>query len=179
MLATHWKLFLVEGIILLLLGAAALLVPQIATLTVDFFIGWVLLFSGIVGLYTTLSMRSMPGFGWSLLSAIIGIAAGLMLLFSPLTGVVSLTLVLIAFFLAEGFSTIMFALDHRRLLPKSWGVMLFSGIVDIVLAGIIFFGLPGSAGWAIGILVGVNMIFGGVAMIALALQARDLGTTKA
>src|SRR3569833_2280723 len=81
-LRANWKLFLVEGIVLVVLGAAAIIVPPIATLTVTFFIGGILLFSGIAGLFTTFSMRPMPGFWWSLLSAIIGIAAGLMLLFS-------------------------------------------------------------------------------------------------
>jgi uncharacterized membrane protein HdeD (DUF308 family) len=53
--------------------------------------------------------------------------------------------------------------------------MLLSGIVDLILAGIIFLGLPGSAAWAIGLLVGINLIFGGAAMIAMAQQARKLG----
>ena len=173
-LQANWKLFLVEGIILVVLGAAAIIIPQLATLTVDFLIGWVLLFSGIAGLFTTFSVRPMPGFWWALLSAAIGIASGLILLFSPATGVVSLTIVLVAFFLIEGIASIMFALDHRSELPGTWGAMLLSGIVDLVLGGLIFFGLPSSAGWAIGLLVGINMIFGGFALIAMALQARTL-----
>ncbi|RUP00450.1 HdeD family acid-resistance protein [Hyphomicrobium sp.] len=173
-LRTNWKLFLIEGIVLVVLGAAAIIVPPIATLTVTFFIGWLLLFSGIAGLYTTFSMRPMPGFWWSLLSAIIGIAAGLVLLFSPGTGAVSLTIVLVAFFIIEGIASIMFALEHRRELPGSWVMMLLSGIVDLVLGGMIFLGLPSSAAWAIGLLVGINMIFGGVALIAMALQARNI-----
>mgnify|MGYP000474005037 CR=1 FL=1 len=173
-LRTNWKLFLIEGIVLVVLGAAAIIVPPIATLTVTFFIGWLLLFSGIAGLYTTFSMRPMPGFWWSLLSAILGIAAGLVLLFSPGTGAVSLTIVLVAFFIIEGIASIMFALEHRRELPGSWVMMLLSGIVDLVLGGMIFLGLPSSAAWAIGLLVGINMIFGGVALIAMALQARNI-----
>ncbi|MBS0233253.1 MAG: HdeD family acid-resistance protein [Proteobacteria bacterium] len=173
-LQTHWKLFLIEGIILVILGAAAIIVPQIATLTVALFIGWVLLFSGIAGLFTTFSMRPMPGFWWSLLSAVIGIAAGLMLLFSPVTGAISLTIVLVAFFFLEGVASIMFALDHKNELPGTWVMMLLSGIVDLVLGGLIFLGLPSSAAWAIGLLVGINMIFGGFALIAMALQARNI-----
>jgi uncharacterized membrane protein HdeD (DUF308 family) len=173
-LRTNWKLFLIEGIVLVILGAAAIIVPPVATLTVTFFIGWLLLFSGIAGLFTTFSMRPMPGFWWSLLSAVIGIAAGLVLLFSPATGAVSLTIVLVAFFILEGIASIMFALEHRRELPGSWIMMLLSGIVDLVLGGMIFLGLPSSATWAIGLLVGINMIFGGTALIAMALQARNI-----
>jgi uncharacterized membrane protein HdeD (DUF308 family) len=173
-LQTNWKLFLIEGIVLVILGAAAILVPPIATLTVTFFIGWVLLFSGIAGLFTTFSMRPMPGFWWSLLSAILGIAAGLVLLFSPGTGAVSLTFVLVAFFVIEGIASIMFSLEHRNELPGAWLMMLLSGVVDLVLGGMIFLGLPSSAAWAIGLLVGINMIFGGCALIAMSLQARSL-----
>lgn len=177
-LQSHWKLFLIEGIILVVLGVAAIIVPQIATLTVALLIGWVLLFSGIAGLFTTFSMRPMPGFWWSLLSAAIGILAGLVLLFSPVTGAISLTIVLVAFFLLEGIASIMFALDHRNELPGTWVMMLLSGIVDLVLGAMIFLGLPSSAAWAIGLLVGINMVFGGFALIAMALQARniDVGT---
>jgi uncharacterized membrane protein HdeD (DUF308 family) len=67
----------------------------------------------------------------------------------------------------------MYALDHRQQLSGRWGWMLVSGIVDLVLAGIIFTGLPGTAAWALGVLVGINMIFGGSAMIAIALHARN------
>ncbi|WP_409561139.1 HdeD family acid-resistance protein [Hyphomicrobium sp. B1] len=170
----NWKMFLIEGIVLVVLGTAAIIVPPIATLTVTFFIGWLLLFSGIAGLFTTFSMRPMPGFWWSLLSAIIGIGAGLILLFSPATGAVSLTIVLVAFFILEGIASVMFALEHRNELPGAWVMMLLSGIVDLVLGAMIFFGLPSSAAWAIGLLVGINMIFGGFALIAMALQARKI-----
>ncbi|CAA2142493.1 HdeD family acid-resistance protein [Hyphomicrobium sp. ghe19] len=175
----HWKLYLFEGIVLIILGAAAIIIPQIATLTVELFIGWLLLFSGIAGLFTTFSVRPMPGFWWSLISALIAIAAGLVLLFWPISGMVSLTLVLIAFFIIEGISSIMFAAEHRNELPGSWWVMLLSGIVDLVLAGLIFFALPSSAAWAIGLLVGINLVFGGCALCAMALQARNITPTSA
>jgi uncharacterized membrane protein HdeD (DUF308 family) len=128
-----------------LLGAAAIVVPQIATLTIALSIGWLLLFSGIVGLITTFQMRSAPGFWWSLVSAILAIAAGIVLLASPVGSAIPLTFVLIAFFIIEGVASIMFGLDHKRQLPGSWGVMLLSGIVDLLLTGMIFLGLPSSA----------------------------------
>ena len=134
--------------------------------------GWLFLVSGIVGLVTSFWMRHAPGFWWSLLSAVLGIVVGGMLLGSPLTGAFSLTLVLIAFFLIEGAVSIMFALEHKRELSGQWGWMLMSGIIDIALAIMIFAGLPSTAAWAVGLLVGINMIFGGTALIAMALHAR-------
>ena len=103
----------------------------------------------------------------------IGFAAGVVLLAWPLSGALSLTLILTVFLVLEGVVSILYALEHRRELSGRWGVMLFSGVVDLFLAGIIFAGLPGTAAWAIGLLVGVNLVFGGSALIAMALHARD------
>jgi uncharacterized membrane protein HdeD (DUF308 family) len=169
----HWRLFLVEGILLVILGILAIIVPPFATLATTLFIGWLFLISGVVGLVTTFWMRRAPGFWWSLLSALLAIIAGALLIGWPLSGVLSLTLVLIVFFIVEGVATIMYALEHRRELSGRWGWMLASGIVDLILAGLILTGLPGTATWAIGLLVGINLVFGGTAMAAMALHARD------
>jgi uncharacterized membrane protein HdeD (DUF308 family) len=168
----HWAMFLVEGIILVILGFAAIAVPLIATIALTIVIGWLFLISGIVGLITTFWARHAPGFWWSLVSALIGIAAGIVLLAWPLSGSVSLTLVLIAFFVIEGIATVLYAIEHRGQLSGRWGWMLVSGIVDLILAAIIFAGLPGTALWALGLLVGINLLFGGAALIAMALAAR-------
>jgi len=171
----HWGLFLFEGVVLVLLGFAAIVLPVVATLAFTLVIGWLFLISGGVGLVTTFWMRNAPGFWWALLSAIIALAAGVILILWPISGTVSLTLVLIAFFIVEGIATLMYAFEHRAQLSGRWGWMLASGIVDLILAGIIFAGLPGTAAWALGLLVGINMLFGGTAMIGMALAARNPG----
>jgi uncharacterized membrane protein HdeD (DUF308 family) len=168
----HWGVFLTEGIILVILGAAAILLPPLATLSVAILLGWLFLISGITGLITTFRMRRAPGFAWSLVSAIIGILAGLALIAFPASGALSLTLVVIVFFAVEGGATIMYALEHKRELSGRWGWMLVSGLVDLFLAAVILAGFPVSAAWAVGLLVGINMIFGGVALIMMALHAR-------
>ncbi len=169
----HWGLFLFEGIVLVLLGFAAIVVPVVATLAFTLVIGWLFLISGGVGLVTTFWMRNAPGFWWALLSAVIALAAGVILILWPINGVLSLTLVLIAFFAVEGIATLMYAFEHKAQLSGRWGWMLASGVVDLILAGIIFAGLPGTAAWALGLLVGINMLFGGTAMIGMALAARN------
>ena len=171
-LHAHWKLFLIEGIVLLILGAAAIGVPPIATLAVTIVVGWLFLVSGVMGLIMTFWMRSAPGFWWSLLSAALGVVVGALLLASPLSGAFSLTIVLVVFFIIEGVASIMFALDHKRELSGQWGWMFASGIVDLVLATMILAGLPSTATWAIGLLVGINMLFGGLALAIMALHAR-------
>jgi uncharacterized membrane protein HdeD (DUF308 family) len=167
----HWKLFLTEGVILVVLGFLAVAVPMVAGLAVTILFGWIFLISGIVGLYTTFAMRQAPGFWWSLLSGVLAVIVGCWLLIQPALGLVSLTYLLIAFFIIEGAATIMFALDHRAALTGRWGWMLVSGIVDLFLAAVILAGLPGTVAWALGLIVGINMIFGGASMIGMALAA--------
>jgi uncharacterized membrane protein HdeD (DUF308 family) len=166
----HRGLFLFEGILLLILGTLAILVPAIASLAATVFFGWLLLLSGIVGLITTIRARRAPGFWWSLLSAIVGVVAGALLIGWPLQGTLSLTSVLIAFLLVEGAASIFYALEHRAGLPSRWGWMLASGILDVALGVILFAGLPGTALWALGLLIGINMIFGGWALIMMVLS---------
>jgi uncharacterized membrane protein HdeD (DUF308 family) len=173
----HWVLFLIEGIVLVVLGVLAIIIPPIATIAVTIFLGWLFLISGIIGLVTTFWARHAPGFWWSLLSAVVAIAAGIVLLGWPVPGAVSLTLLLIVFFIIEGVLSIMYALEHKKELSGRWGWMLISGIIDLILAAIIWGGLPGTAAWALGLLVGINMLFGGSAMIAMALHARHADPT--
>jgi uncharacterized membrane protein HdeD (DUF308 family) len=174
-LSSHWRLFLFEGIVLLVLGVAAITLPLIATITIAIVVGWVFLLSGVVGLAATFRMRGAPGFWWSLSSGVLGIVAGIVLLRWPLSGAFSLTLILTTFLALEGIVSILYSLEHKRELSGRWVMMLLSGLVDLALAGIIVAGLPGTSAWAIGLLVGINMVFGGTALIAMALHARQGG----
>ena len=171
----HWKAFLFEGILLAILGLAAMILPPLASLAVTIFLGWMFLVGGAAGLIFTFWARQMPGFWWSLLSAALALLAGIVLLAQPAQGTLTLTIVVGAYFLAEGVVTIMYALEHRRELSERWSWMLIAGLMDIIIAGVIIAGLPGSAVWAIGLLAGINLLFGGVALIVMALAARNAG----
>ena len=169
----HWKAFLFEGILFVILGLAAMIVPPLASLAITIFLGWMFLISGIGGLILTFWAREMPGFWWSLISAALAVLAGGILLARPIQGVLTLTIVVGAYFLAEGVATIMYALEHRRELSGRWSWLLVAGILDILVSFIIITGLPGSAEWALGLLVGINLIFGGATLIGMALAARS------
>jgi uncharacterized membrane protein HdeD (DUF308 family) len=169
----HWKAFLFEGILLVILGLAAIIVPPLASLAVTIFLGWMFLISGIAGLALTFWARQMPGFWWALISAALAVGAGIILLSRPVQGTLTLTIVVGAYFLAEGVATIMYALEHRRELLQRWSWLLVAGLMDILIAVVIIAGLPGSALWAIGLLVGINLLFGGASMIGVALAARN------
>jgi uncharacterized membrane protein HdeD (DUF308 family) len=169
----HWKAFLIEGILLVVFGLAAIIVPPAASLAVTILLGWLFLISGIAGLALTFWAREMPGFWWSLISAALAVLAGIVLLAKPAQGTLTLTIVVGAYFLAEGVATIMYALEHRRELSGRWSWMLIAGLMDLLIAAIIITGLPGSALWAIGLLVGINLLFGGATLIGVALAARN------
>jgi uncharacterized membrane protein HdeD (DUF308 family) len=168
----HWKAFLFEGIVLAVLGLAAMIVPPLASLAVTIFIGWMFLISGVAGLVVTYWARQMPGFWWSLFSAALAVLAGGILLANPAQGVLTLTIVVGAYFLAEGVITIMYALEHRRELSARWSWLLVSGLMDLLISFLIISGLPGTAEWAVGLLVGINLVLGGASLVGMALAAR-------
>lgn len=168
----HWGLFLAEGITLCVLGLGAIIVPPIAGLATTVFLGWLFLIAGLVGLFFTFQAKSAPGFGWALLSAVASIVAGAILLWNPLQGLATLTLVLTAYFIVDGAAIIFLAIAHRRELSGKWEWLLLNGVMDLILAGIIISGLPGTLAWALGLLVGVDLLFGGASLIAMAMELR-------
>jgi uncharacterized membrane protein HdeD (DUF308 family) len=170
----HWKLFLAQGIVMMVLGFLAVALPNIATLAVEIFVGWLFFVGGIFRTLSVWRSRQAPGFVWSLLTAVLSIALGLILIFRPLEGVLTLTMILVAFFIVEGIASIIGAIEHRQHL-RSWGWVLFSGIIDLFLAYLIWQGWPSSASWAIGLLVGINMLFLGLSLVMTALAARVMG----
>ena len=167
------RIFLIEGIVLVILGLAAIILPTFASLAVAIVLGWLFLIGGGIGLATTIMARGMPGFWWSLVSAIVTIAAGAFLLASPVTGTVSLTLILTVFLIADGLLLIMFGIEHRRLLSQRWQWFIVNGVLDLLLAAIIILGLPGTAVWVLGLIVGIDLLFGGMSLISFALAARS------
>ena len=181
----YWMAFLFEGVVLVALGLLAIVIPSIASSAATLFLGWLFIVSGIIGLVTTFWARHIPGFWWSLVSALLGILVGAVLIADrskdlygglmgwPLETIGPLRMVLVLFFLIEGGASIMFAFEHRRQFSGRWAWMLASGVLDIGLASIIIFDLPGTSAWTMGLLIGINMIVGGASLIAMGLHARS------
>ena len=168
----HSGLFLAQGILTTLLGVAAVIWPQISTLAVELYVGWIFLISGAAGVFMMFFAPNVSAFLWTLLTAALSLFAGVVLVWHPVEGAVSLTLLLVALFIAEGVFQIAAALSYRTAFPDSWGWMLSSGIADIILALLLIAGWPSSASWALGLIVGVNLITSGVATIVVASAVR-------
>jgi uncharacterized membrane protein HdeD (DUF308 family) len=174
-LRAHWRLFLFQGVIMIVLGVLAVATPVLATVAVDIYVGWLFLISGMIGLVAMFSARNVPGFLWAFVTALLSVAVGGLLLWRPIEGVLSLTIVLTAFFVVEGIFQATAALIYRDGLPGSWGWLLVSGLADLALAAIIIMGWPGTVVWILGLLVGINLLTTGWAVVMVALGARDIG----
>jgi len=173
-LGAHGGLMLAQGAIMAVLGLVAVVWPVTATIAVDIFAGWLFLISGGIGLVAIFSADNVPAFIWSLITAALSVVVGVLLIWRPIEGAVSLTFVLIAFFIAEGVFQIATSIAYRDVVSRSWGWMLVSGITDLVLAAIIIIGMPLSAGWALGLLVGINLVTSGWAIVMTALAGRSV-----
>lgn len=174
-LKKYRSLFMLYGIALIILGLFAIAMPNVATLAVELLVGWVLVISGVFGLIASFSGgQSAPGFWWNLLFAVLYLLAGVALLWHPVAGAVTLTLILVAYLIAGGITKAVMSVNMRNIIPKAWGWMLFSALVDIALAVLILSGWPGSAGWVIGLLVGINLLMTGVALVVASVYGRDI-----
>jgi uncharacterized membrane protein HdeD (DUF308 family) len=173
----HWILFLIPGVVMVILGLLAAASPFIATLVVETFAGWLFLTGGFVGLAALLTTSSVPGFVWTLIGAVLAILIGAFLVWRPLAGLLTLTIALALFFASHGIVQILTSLAHRQVLVRSWLWLAISGIADLILAGLIIAGWPGSVAWALGLLVGINLFLSGLALVATAIACRSVSDT--
>lgn len=170
---THSKMFMFEGVVLILFGLMAIALPVVSTLTIGLIVGAALLVGGVVQVVSSFKHSRESGFWLSLVVGALAAIVGLLFLFDPSSGALSLTLLLIALFLAEGVTKIVAAIQMRDVLPN-WGWTLVSGLISVVLAGILWSGFPITAAWVLGLLVGINMVFFGVTLIVMAASAKKL-----
>jgi uncharacterized membrane protein HdeD (DUF308 family) len=115
---------------------------------------------------------------WMLIRAVLAIVLGVLLLWRPFAGVLTLTLLLAAFFAAQGISQIIVSIQQRAMLPSSWVWVLLSGVVDLVLAAIIISGWPGTAAWVLGLLVGINLFLSGLALVMMSIACRSMAESR-
>lgn len=168
----YWKQFLIEGILLVLLGILALALPVITTFSLTVLIGSLLIVGGVAQGYRAIRSWKTEGSLLSLINAIITAVLGLLILIYPVVGALSLTFLLVLWFFVEGILKIFIALRWRHM--KNWGWLLLSGCISILLAVIILSGWPGTAAWVMGLLLGINLIFSGSTLIAIAFAGKQL-----
>jgi uncharacterized membrane protein HdeD (DUF308 family) len=170
LIAEKWGWFLALGIVLIIVGFAAIVFPLISTIAAKIMLGWLFLIGGVFMVIHAFSSQGWQGFLWSLIIGILYLVAGGYLAFFPLTGLLTLAFLLIILFAAEGIFEIIMAFRVRP--HEGWGFLLLSGIAALAVAVLIALDLPSSATWALGLLVGINLLFSGWSYIFLALAGR-------
>jgi uncharacterized membrane protein HdeD (DUF308 family) len=173
----HWRLMMFQGVVMIILGVLAVAAPVIATIAIDIYVGWLFLFSGVIGLIALFSSHHIPAFLWTLITAALSVALGILLIWKPVEGALSLTFLLTAFFLVEGVFQIATSLVYRDSLPGTWGWMLASGVSDLLLVAIIVLGWPATGVWVLGLLVGINLFMSGWAIVMMAFAGRQATKT--
>ena len=166
-----WGWLLASGIFTLILGMAAIILPFVATLTIELLLGAIFVIAGIVHVLHAFTARKPKGLFLQLLVAALYGLVGILLVAFPLQGVLTLTLLLAMMFIMAGAFKIALSLRLRPI--PTWGWLMFNGVVSIALGMLIWMGLPGTAAWAIGLLVGIELLFTGWVMIMFALSIRD------
>ncbi len=157
----------VEGGLLILLGVLALLSPLVAGVTVALMVGWLLVMAGLLGLASAVGGRTRLHAGWSLASAVIALVAGVVLLFNPLIGGLGLAALIGAYLLLDGITLVGLSLNHRKTGDRAWGWMLASGVFDLILAGVILALSAAGSTVLIGLVIGLDLIAAGAALLIL------------
>lgn len=154
---------MVAGVLAVIGGVIAIVVPAVASVTVALFIGWMLIFAAIFLFIDAFAVRDVGRLVLRALIALLAAAAGVSLLLAPLRGTYTLTVLLVLWFALTGVMRIAVAISERGL-PGA-GVTGFNGAVTLLLAVLIGAELPESSDWAIGLLVGIDFLFFGMAAI--------------
>jgi uncharacterized membrane protein HdeD (DUF308 family) len=171
-LKDHWQMFLVQGVLLAVLGALAIVVPIWAAFATSAFVGWVLFFAGGMRAISLIRSPHAPGYLSSLILAILTAILGLVLALFPIAGASTLALFLVAYFIVHGIASIIFAFSVKGDTGR-WVLLIVSGIIDLVLAGLAISGGAQTSVFILGLYVGINLLFTGLALVFAALGARS------
>ncbi len=166
----HSFWYILQSVLMILGGILALVFPIISSVAIVIFLGWLLIFSGVLQAFSLIDVRHVPHFWLQLVSVVLSVLVGILFLRNPGAGLLTLTLLLIVFFMVEGISKIIFSLTIRPF--PNWGWVFASGLVGILLAFYLWANTPVTAIWLLGVLLGIELISEGAALGSMAWQAR-------
>ena len=175
-LRRSWKPLMFVGVLAILLGCVAILVPAVAAVGTAIFIGWLLLIVGAVLVAAAFSAHSIGSLVLRMIWAILTVIVGVWLIVEPHNGTLTLTLVLGIYFLFMGLTRTTIAFISRG--QPNAGLLGLSGVAGTLIGILILAKFPSSADWAIGLLVGIDLIFAGWTLTSVALLGRDLSRAR-
>jgi uncharacterized membrane protein HdeD (DUF308 family) len=164
-LGRHWRGIRNAGAVLIALGAVAILLPMAAALALELLLGWVLLVGGVALGIQAFRTSLQTQFWWQLGIGVLNGLVGLLLLLNPMQGILTLTVVLAVLFLLEGVLKLALVLPLRTV--RGWGWLLASGVLPLLMGVVILAGLPTTAAWALGLLVGINLLVTGFVLLSV------------
>jgi uncharacterized membrane protein HdeD (DUF308 family) len=168
--SVNWSIFL--EVLMIVAGILAIVLPSVAGLAATLLFGWLLIFSGLAHFVFAWHTRASGGVLWEILVGLVYLLIGIYLLWSPVRGLTALTFGLAIYLFVEAILELAMGFRLRSLRGSGW--LFFDGIITLILAILIWRSWPASAAWAIGIIVGVSMIFSGISRLMLSLAARNL-----
>jgi uncharacterized membrane protein HdeD (DUF308 family) len=171
-LARQWRWILAGGLLAIVLGGISILAPLVTSVAVSVLVGWLLILGSGLLLASALRERDFWPTAWRATLAAFWIVAGVWMVIEPRSGTIGLTAVLVAWFWADGAVRMVGAVLYPWLPDRLW--IAFGGVLSIILGALIWADFPSSADWAIGLLVGVNLLFYGANLVALGLVGRRL-----
>ncbi|HEX3239867.1 MAG TPA: HdeD family acid-resistance protein [Solirubrobacterales bacterium] len=171
-LERSWKLLMFVGVAAIVIGCIAILVPAVAAVGTAIFIGWILLVLGAFLVAAAFSAHSVGSLVVRLIWAALTVVVGVWLIVEPHNGTLTLTLVLGIYFLFMGLTRIAVAFVGRG--QQGAGLVGLSGVAGLLIGVLILIKFPDSADWAIGLLVGIDLIFAGWTLTSIALVGKDL-----
>jgi len=165
-LKKNWGWFLALGISLIVLGIVAIGATPIVTMATVWFFGLLILMGGILHIAHAFVIHKWGGFLLELLLGILYLVIGYVICVNPLAGSALLTLVMGIAFLFNGGSRIALSIMNRD--KKAWGLMLFSGLISVILGGMILAHWPVISLFIIGLFVAIELIFNGIFWLTMA-----------
>ncbi len=162
--------YLIQGVLLVAAGVLALIYPFIASVAIVYLLAWILIVSGILQGIGLIGATNVPHYWLQLISAVLAIVIGVLLLRSPDSGLLIMTVLLIVYFMVEGIAKIIFALTIKPF--PNWGWVLASGCVGILLALVLWANMPLTADWVLGLMLGILLVCEGAALTYLAWHVR-------
>lgn len=166
----NWIWILILGIVLVIAGIVLIAAPLASSIAVTYLIAACLIIGGAVQIYHATKSQGWRGFIWSLITGIIALVGGVAIIVFPLAGVFAATLVVAVSFIAQGVSQLVLGFKLKP--ANEWKWVALAGLISLVAGLLIWFDLPGSATWVLGLIAGISVMFNGWSYIAIALAAR-------
>ena len=157
------------GIAFLIFGALGILFPTFMGMTVSVFLGWIMLFSGLLAGFVTYKANPKSFWGW--LKVLLLVVVGVWMIAEPGIGASALALLMATYLLIDSAISFGLAFSNIASVNKIWSIS--NGLISAILAMIFIFLVPNptASSWFLGLYIGISLLFDGIVLISFSKQA--------